>query len=258
MNATQFTENVKALALTIQKYKSGASGQNGECDCIGLVIGALRMGGVAWNGTHGTNYAARNEMRWMSPLDASSQLRTGMVVYKSREPGESGYSLPEKYKESGDLLDYYHVGMVTGVSPLRITHCTSPGPIVTDSKIGKWKWFGELNKVEAESESDGENQMETMYVIGGKLNLRSAPSTQADRLIQIASGEKVLADTYNNTWSRVIYTDAEGKTYEGYAVSQYLTKTPPGGTAPFPDMVSITLERSAAVLLKKALDAVLT
>ena len=36
-----FAENVVKLAGTITEYVWGATGENGKCDCVGLVIGAL-------------------------------------------------------------------------------------------------------------------------------------------------------------------------------------------------------------------------
>lgn len=50
----------------------------------------------------------------------------GEIVYKARKPGDSSYNLPDRYKANGgDLLDYYHVGVVTKVRPLEITHCST-------------------------------------------------------------------------------------------------------------------------------------
>lgn len=43
----------------------------------------------------------------------SADLFVGEIVYKARKPGDSSYNLPDRYKaDGGDLLDYYHVGMV--------------------------------------------------------------------------------------------------------------------------------------------------
>ena len=36
-------------------YKQPGDGSNGVCDCIGLIIGALRRMGLKWTGIHGSN-----------------------------------------------------------------------------------------------------------------------------------------------------------------------------------------------------------
>ena len=69
----------------------------------------------------------------------------GELVYKARRPSDSGYDLHGRYLQggrywTGDTLDYYHVGIVTGVSPLEITHCTSTNGvdgITTDRRLGQ-------------------------------------------------------------------------------------------------------------------------
>ena len=257
MDAKRFVQNAVKLADTITEYKSGMRGQNGQCDCIGLVIGALKMDGVDWGGTHGTNYAFRNEMRWCSPLEDSAMLREGMVVYKSRGPSENNYALPDKYKSGGDLNDYYHIGVVTGVEPLRITHCTSPGPIVVDKNAKTWKWYGELEKVDpiGEEGDDMADAWETKYVTGGTLNLRKGPSTQYDRVCGIPDGASVLARVHNDTWSEVRYTDEKNESYSGYVVSEYLTDA---AVAPVQkSTVTLELPLDVAQKLLQALEAAL-
>ena len=34
----EFAQEVEALALTVTGYQEGKSGQNGLCDCIGLIM----------------------------------------------------------------------------------------------------------------------------------------------------------------------------------------------------------------------------
>ena len=254
MDAKEFVQNAVKLADTITEYKSGMRGQNGQCDCIGLVIGALEMGGVKWDGTHGTNYAVRNEMRWCSPLEDSAMLREGMVVYKSRGPSDNGYALPDKYKKGSDLNDYHHVGIVTGVEPLRITHCTSPGPIVVDKSAKAWKWYGELEKVAPIGEEDDgmADAWENKYVRGGTLNLRKGPGTRYDRVCGIPDGASVLARMYNDTWSEARYTDDKMVTHEGYVLSEYLTDAAP--EAEQKGTVTLELPVETAKALLKALE----
>lgn len=142
-----FIAQVEAIAQASPVYRLGGDGSDGTCDCIGLVIGAIRQAGGAWMGTHGSNYAARYEMRELLPVTDAGELCLGDVVYKARTPGQAGYALPERYKNDPDQRDYYHVGVVTATSPLEITHCTGPG-IVRDTKLGKWVYRGRLKKVD--------------------------------------------------------------------------------------------------------------
>ena len=129
MSATlsAFLAAVDAIQAERPTYRLGGKAADGTCDCIGLIIGALNRCGVKWPGIHGSNWAARNAMAWLLPVSDASELTVGDIVYKARRPGETGYSLPKRYAADPDRADYYHVGVVRSVSPLRIVHCTSPG-----------------------------------------------------------------------------------------------------------------------------------
>ena len=147
VNLSAFLSQVAAIASERPTYRLGGEGADGTCDCIGLIIGAIERAGGKWKGTHGSNYAARNEMAVLSRQIDATQMELGWAVYKAKAPNESGYALPDKYKSGSDLLDYYHVGVVTGIEPLEITHCTTGGGvdgIATDSKQGKWLYGGPL------------------------------------------------------------------------------------------------------------------
>lgn len=131
-------------------YRIGGTGKDGTCDCIGLVIGAIRRAGGKWTGRKGTNYAARNEMRNLSEIAGSANLQPGEVVFKAREPGESGYdaaTIARSYASSEDRRDYYHIGIVLSAAPLRILHMTTPRA-AEDRKLGKWRFHGQLKKVD--------------------------------------------------------------------------------------------------------------
>lgn len=149
MTAKEFTDRVRENAARIRDYALGMDGSDGTSDCIGLIIGALRLAGVAWGGTHGTNYAKRYRMRTFRP--ASDGVQAGDVVFKSRAKGENGYSLPDAYRNGSDLRDYYHVGVVTDTSPLRILHVTrknGKGGVFEENSLSGWDWAGRLQYVD--------------------------------------------------------------------------------------------------------------
>ena len=67
-------------------------------------------------------------------------------MFKKRAPGDAYYDLPPRYQNggadyNGDLNDYYHIGTVYSVNPLKIIHMTDPSAKV-DDKIGKWSCAG--------------------------------------------------------------------------------------------------------------------
>lgn len=217
----EFLAAVRKNAARVNNYESGGDGTGGGCDCIGLIIGALRLCGESWKGTHGSNWAARNAMRHLARAEDAAELAPGDIVYKAREPGEAGYALPDRYATSTDRKDYYHVGVVTGIEPLEITHCTSvPGGIQRDSRQGKWQYAGRLEMVDLPEETE-EAPMEGNYrVTGGALRMRKSPSKASAVLLSIPDGTAVTAsESGTNGWMEVIYG---GKT--GYCMEQYLQK----------------------------------
>ncbi len=150
-----FLQKVQEIVSSNPSYRNGGTGKDGTCDCIGLIIGAIRRAGGKWTGLHGSNYAARHELSSLSPISSAAALQPGEVVFKAYSPGESQYSLPSRYQpggtySNGDLLDYYHVGVVAGVQPLKIIHMTTPNA-QTDTKPGKWKYHGWLKSLDSSS-----------------------------------------------------------------------------------------------------------
>lgn len=220
ISLSAFLDAIQANVSRITHYQSGGDGKGGGCDCIGLIIGAIRLAGGEWKGTHGSNYAARNEMRSLGFITTPY---LGEIVYKAKEPGQDGYDLPAKYQSSGDLLDYYHVGVVTSVNPLTITHCTSvAGGIKRDSTLGQWRFGGELKLVDY-GESD--EPMEALYqatvtaVSGRTVNLRANPSEKARVLKSVPVGSVVdVLDDTDPAWSKITYNSITG-----YMMSKFLT-----------------------------------
>ena len=235
IGSEQFLAGIDINAKRVKRYKLGGDGSNGSCDCIGLDIGAIRLEGGAWPWVHGTNYTVRHLLA--DGIHENAVLKVGDVVFKGRQPGDPGYSLPSQYKNSGDLTDYYHVGTVISTDPLKIIHCTSgskcviwngtewvkatDGGIMFDTTRGKWKYSGWLKMIE----QGGEKPM-TANVIspnGGKVNMRKEPKTSATLVAQLSPGTEVeVLGTTNTGWTRCSYN---GKT--GYIMSQFLSGSDP-------------------------------
>lgn len=251
----RFLEKVEEIAQSNPSYKEGRDGSDGTCDCIGLIIGAIRRAGGAWNGIHGSNYAARYEMRELLPVMDAGELNLGDAVYKARMPGEVGYALPERYKNDPDQRDYYHVGVVTAVEPLEITHCTGPG-IVRDTKLGKWTYRGRLEKVDYDGTEVVETMVQTATVVaekGDDVKMRSTPS-QTDRLYwKVPVGDKVQVAYVEGEWAKVRH---QGRT--GYMMVEYLkmdAQEPPtsGSSSGSTGGELITVQRAALQAVYEAL-----
>ena len=165
----KFLQMVEVIKKLNPAYKQPGDGSDGTCDCIGLEIGALRRMGLKWTGINGSNYAARYQTVNLAYIERTEQLEKGDIIYKAAD--EKGivrlacdagtkkheWMLPDRYKKGrayydGDLLDYYHVGIVTGVNPLRITHMTSPAMKVDKSLSGGWNYHGKSRPLVEEAE----------------------------------------------------------------------------------------------------------
>ena len=254
-----FIAQVEAIAQASPVYRLGGDGSDGTCDCIGLVIGAIRRAGGSWTGTHGSNYAARYEMRELLPVMAAGELCLGDVVYKARTPGQAGYDLPERYGADPDNRDYYHIGVVTAVEPLEITHCTGPG-IVRDTKLGKWTYRGRLKKVDYDGTEGMETMVQTATVVadsGDDVKMRSTPSKTDGLYYKVPVGATVQVASVDGEWAKVRYQDRTG-----YMMVEYLemdVKEPPtsGSSSGSTGGELITIQRAALQAVYDALGSLL-
>lgn len=246
-----FISKIEEIALEDPAYRTGGTGADGTCDCIGLVIGAIRRSGGKWTGLKGTNYAARNEVVSLLPLDRASDLIPGEAVFKAREPGEEGYdreTLRSRYASSPDPRDYYHIGIVESSVPLRIRHMTSPR-VRMDTSPGKWKYHGWLKQIRKGEPAP----METVLIYGGNpsspVNLRSSGALTSPILAKIP--QHTAADLLESAdgWCRV---KACGR--EGFVQAAFVHRSAEAGPAESPDSGWVKLPRRKLEALRAEIE----
>lgn len=217
MTNTEFVSRVQAIAASNPTYRTGGDGSDGTCDCIGLVMGAM---GKKYP-MHSTNYFARYETTDLLPI-ANAEIRVGDILYKARYDQSQ---LNARYKEggryyTGDLTDYYHVGVVESVNPEVVVHCTQSGNIdgiARDDNFDNWSYAGRVKGVEYDTPSETAYKATVTADSGSTVNLRKYPDKASASLARVPIGDMV--DVYEEAqgWAKVSW---QGVT--GYMMSQYL------------------------------------
>ena len=234
-----FLQMIQKIKSLNPAYKQPGDGSNGICDCIGLIIGAIRRMGLTWSGIHGSNYAARYQIKDLKPINSVSELELGDIVLKGCPPNSTKHKwdLPQRYRKggayyNGDLTDYYHAGAVTSVNPLNITHMTSPRMKV-DTKLNHnknsiWNYHGKAlpiikaagSNISIPTPSHIPSTGSVAIVIadsGSTVNLRIGPSLNKNILYKVPLNEQVEIVSPGETWAKVKY-----KTYTGYIMAKFL------------------------------------
>ena len=235
ITTTDFLREVKRIAQSNSTYRTGGRGVDGTCDCVGLIMGAMYRLGTSKYPMHSTNYFARYETDEKQPLEGAWQLQTGMIVYKDREDDSqlnARYKLGGRYY-TGDLLDYYHVGVVTQTNPLEITECTEGGGvngIDYDRSIKGWThcgWVKGVTRGYEEGESDMATYKAWVYAPSGTtVNMRERPNSSGKLLDRVPIGTSVTVNESAQGWAQVT---VNGKT--GYMMAQFLQYDPESGPA---------------------------
>ena len=227
-----FIARVEQIAARKPTYRIGGVGRDGTCDCIGLVMGAMYELGQRAYDMHSTNYFARYQLLELKKV-SEKDLFVGQILFHARTNQDrlNGRYLPGGRYYTGDLLDYYHVAVVTAIKPLRIIECTEYGNvtgIVVNEKFSGWDYGGKLRGVlYDETEMGGvytPKEEETVVLYKAHvatqedpLTLRATPNGR--KIGEIPKGEtvEVLA---GGEWARVRWGDALG-----YVSSAYLKET---------------------------------
>lgn len=126
-------------------YVSPGTNDSRGIDCSGLFVKCFKdQGGKIF---HGSNTIYRKYCSEKGKLTSVDQLLPGMAVFKHKSTDTT------KYPDG--LGDFYHIGMVTSVKPLRIVQASSVSKkVIVDSKLGKWVYWGWLKDVAKEGSAE--------------------------------------------------------------------------------------------------------
>ena len=231
ISPSKFIEGVNSIYAEQPSYELGHDGSDGKCDCIGMVRGGLKRGGATdVKGLSGTNYAARNTIKNLQPLESASQLMVGDVVLKVRDADDKSMPLPDRYRKDGadysstwGETNFTHIGTVTGKNPLEITHMTSP-TAKKDKSIKGWGYFGELPWIEYQEmpEPPPEPTINPTTAIvtapsGRTVKMRAKPSKTCRVYWDVPIGSEVIVDEPGTTWSKITWNAREG-----YMMTEFL------------------------------------
>lgn len=269
MNVSDFLKNVQKIVDSNPTYRTGGDGSDGTCDCIGLIMGAL--GGTF--DMHSTNWFARYQTFGLEPISHDRyEPGVGDILYKARNPSNPKYDLHERYVTgryaTGDLTDYYHVGVVTNTAPLEITHCTSTGNvngIAYDGTADTWTHVGILKNVDYDEPQadDGTHAAHGLAVVysenGDPVRMRSKHTIDGgyNTVAKVPPGAPVEILEQAGEWATVRWNGQRG-----YMMSKYLrvigmTSTVTDSAPEQTGTVTITISANAAAELLKALGSVL-
>lgn len=129
-------------------YVSPGSNNEKGIDCSGAFCRAYqKQGKIIY---HGSNRIARRYCHDVRRITSAAILKPGMAVFKARTDQAK---LSGQYKQGGAYYDaalqydFYHIGQVVSINPLRIIHATTP-KAKQDTAIGTWAWCGMLDDVD--------------------------------------------------------------------------------------------------------------
>lgn len=224
-------------------YVSPGTNDINGIDCSGAWVRCYKKHGYTI--LHGSNSIYRKECSSTGQISSDADLSVGMMVFKNRFDGKE----PEQFQGDG-LGNFYHIGAVTGVNPLVITHATSPNA-KQDTKFNSnrngWTHWGIGSKVEISDVTTGNDSNsggdETVTISGElqdknckvvtddktSVNMRKQDSVKGALVVRVPDGETVLvtSDSGNQyvaaRWEDVagIYKNL-GKAYTGFMSRDFL------------------------------------
>ena len=230
ISAEKYIEGVNSIYEEQPEYRTGGDGSDGTCDCIGMCRGALEREGVTGiTNMRGTNQAARKTIEDLRAVGSAKDLRLGDVMLKTRDKDDKSMPLPDRYRKGGADYDprwgetnFTHIGSVTGVDPLEITHMTSP-TAKKDTSLGNWKYRGNLPWVEhgdapgpAPSPEPGTEWAVVTAEKGESVKMRAKPSASCRLYWDVPVGSSVMvleknaAESGGVTWSRIRWAGQDG------------------------------------------------
>ena len=225
-------------------YEWGAA-RKGCVDCSGAFAYAYKLHGLSI--AHGSNAIARNYVERLEPI---ADAIPGMAAFKARVPGQAGYDLPEKYRTSGDLRDFYHIGLVDSTGKYVLNAKSTQAGFSRDP-LSKWSCVGRLKAVNYSGESKGgiPMQMVVSCPAGETVRLRNSPKTSAAVVAKIHAGTIVSAEDVGDAdWLLVRW---DGKA--GYMMRKFLADVTSDDEPDTGETIKITLPVSLALALRDAL-----
>lgn len=222
ISVNEFLDGIESIYVEQPDYEKGHDGSDGTCDCIGMPRGASKRKGVTdIKNFCGTNLAARKTIDDLKVIGSAGELKLGEVVLKTRDPNDPDMPLPDRYRKGQADYDprwgetnFTHIGTVTRVNPLEITHMTSPKP-KKDTKIGNWKYHGKLPWVKyGEQPGPGPEpvtEWATVYADNGKpVKMRAKPSTRCGLYWEVPCGSQVMILDPGNIWCHIQWAGQQG------------------------------------------------
>ena len=246
-----------ALSCLGWPYVSPGSNNEKGIDCSGLWVKCFRDQGKRIY--HGSNTIFREYCTETGKLTNAKQLQPGMAVFKIKPWTDADIGNRWYGKEPGNLS---HIGMVTSVNPLVITHATNP-VVKQDKTIGRWAYWGKIKDVDypdqpsaPDPQSTAEKQMRVVAENGRPVNMRRNPSLNAPRIEYVPVGNVVTQDSTNaDGWSHIRHN---GKT--GWMLARFLSpldkssapeKDDKKPTIPVGEKLSVWTENGGPVKMRK-------
>ena len=195
-------------------YVSPGTNDARGIDCSGLFVKCYRDQGASIY--HGSNTIYRKYCSDKGKLTSVNQLQRGMAVFKWNS------NTPAKFDDG--LGDFQHIGLVVSANPLRIIHASSAaGCVTTDTKLGKWAYWGWLKDVAktdsltpapAEpTEGDEESMAKFATVIadsGSTVNMRTKAKSTAALVERVPLGARVEVLGTCGSWAKVKFGSRTG------------------------------------------------
>ena len=172
-------------------------------DCSGLFYWAFKeLGGYMYHGSNTmyNQYCTSKGKLINGKKEDGSALKPGTAIFLWNQAN-----------------GFHHVGLYIGNGVVIEAKGTQYG--VVSSKITSWHYWGEMKGVNYSGEQGGDVKMGRAKVIGGVLNLRTAPNTNSNRIAGIPDGTEIqVIKKENDEWC---YIDYNGQT--GYVMAKFLS-----------------------------------